>query len=343
MNAVDTSTHGDSLTRLFSGSTLTRAATEALFAALVRGELSETAIASMLLAMKLRGETPEELAGAARALRAACTPFPSPGGVFADSCGTGGDNSGSINISTAAAFVAAAAGLPVVKHGNRSYTSRCGSADVLERCGVRIDAPPETMRAALDATGVAFLYAPLYHPGLRHAAGARKTLGVRTMMNVLGPCLNPASPPVQLLGVADPSLLEPVARTLAALGVARALIVHGGGLDEIALHSTTQAIRLENGEIETLVISPEDAGLERRPRDSVRGGDPEENARRLRALLEGAGAPAESEIVALNAGALLHLAGRAPSLREAVALAADTLRAGLPAEVLSSFVEASNA
>lgn len=343
MTAADMSPQRDALTRLFSGSLLTRAETETLFAALVRGELSETETASMLLAMKLRGETPEELAGAARALRAACTPFPSPGGVFADSCGTGGDNSGSINISTAAAFVAAAAGLPVVKHGNRSYTSRCGSADVLERCGVRIDAPPETMRAALDATGVAFLYAPLYHPGLRHAAGARKTLGVRTMMNVLGPCLNPASPPVQLLGVADPSLLEPVARTLAALGVARALIVHGGGLDEIALHSTTQAIRLENGEIETLVISPEDAGLERRPRDSVRGGDPEENARRLRALLEGAGAPAESEIVALNAGALLHLAGRAPSLREAVALAADTLRAGLPAEVLSSFVEASNA
>lgn len=343
MTAADMSPQRDALTRLFSGSLLTRAETETLFAALVRGELSETETASMLLAMKLRGETPEELAGAARALRSACTPFPSPGGVFADSCGTGGDNSGSINISTAAAFVAAAAGLPVVKHGNRSYTSRCGSADVLERCGVRIDAPPETMRAALDATGVAFLYAPLYHPGLRHAAGARKTLGVRTMMNVLGPCLNPASPPVQLLGVADPSLLEPVARTLAALGVARALIVHGGGLDEIALHSTTQAIRLENGEIETLVISPEDAGLERRPRDSVRGGDPEENARRLRALLEGAGAPAESEIVALNAGALLHLAGRAPSLREAVALAADTLRAGLPAEVLSSFVEASNA
>lgn len=343
MTAADMSPQRDALTRLFSGSLLTRAETETLFAALVRGELSETETASMLLAMKLRGETPEELAGAARALRSACTPFPSPGGVFADSCGTGGDNSGSINISTAAAFVAAAAGLPVVKHGNRSYTSRCGSADVLERCGVRIDAPPETMRAALDATGVAFLYAPLYHPGLRHAAGARKTLGVRTMMNVLGPCLNPASPPVQLLGVADPSLLEPVARTLAALGVARALIVHGGGLDEIALHSTTQAIRLENGEIETLVISPEDAGLERRPRDSLRGGDPEENARRLRALLEGAGAAAESEIVALNAGALLHLAGRAPSLREAVALAADTLRAGLPAEVLSRFAEASRA
>jgi anthranilate phosphoribosyltransferase len=342
MTAAVSPTQRHALIRLFSGERLAAGEAEALFAALVRGELSEAETAAMLLALKLRGETPEEFIGAALALRAACAPFPAPAGLFADSCGTGGDNSGSINVSTAVAFVAAAAGLSIVKHGNRSYTSQCGSADVLERLGVRIDAPADVMSRALEATGVAFLYAPQYHPGLRHAAGARKTIGVRTIMNVLGPCLNPARPPVQLLGVAEPALLRPVAETLAALGVARALVVHGGGLDEIALHGETQAIRVGDGRLEALTLTPEAAGFERRSRDSLKGGAPQENAERLRALLAGQGAPADADIVALNAGALLHLAGRASTLAEGGALARDTLRSGSPARVLAAFAEASH-
>src|SRR5687767_9555083 len=227
-------THADAaLMQLYSGRSLDQSAAQGLFEELVAGALGEPMIAAMLVALRLKGETADELIGAARALRAADAPFPRPDYLFADSCGTGGDGAGTINVSTAAAFVAAAAGLPVAKHGNRSVTSRCGSADVLEQLGVKLEIGAEQSRRALDETGICFLFAPLYHPGLRHAGPVRRALKIRTIMNVLGPCVNPAEPQVQLLGVADPALLEPVARTLAALGVANALVVHGSGLDEI--------------------------------------------------------------------------------------------------------------
>ncbi|MGZ8335616.1 MAG: anthranilate phosphoribosyltransferase, partial [Allosphingosinicella sp.] len=180
----------DALASLFSGQALSAASAESLFRDLVEGQLDEPAIAAMLVALRLKGETVDELIGAARALRAADSDFERPDYLFADSCGTGGDGSGSINISTAVAFVAAAAGLPVAKHGNRSFTSRCGSADVLERLGVKLDVPAQVSRHALDQTGICFLFAPLYHPGLRHAGPARRALKVRTIMNVLGPCVN---------------------------------------------------------------------------------------------------------------------------------------------------------
>jgi anthranilate phosphoribosyltransferase len=330
------------LTRLFGGESLAVDAAGALFASLVAGRLSEPRIAAMLIALRVKGETVDELIGAARALRAADRDFPRPDYLFADSCGTGGDGSDSINVSTATAFVAAAAGLPVAKHGTRSMTSRCGSADVLERLGARLEIPPETSRRVLDETGFCFLYAPFYHPGLRHAGPVRRALGVRTIMNLLGPCLNPAEPPVQLLGVADPALLEPVAATLAALGVERALVVHGAGFDEVALHGETQAVRLAGGEFERILLSPEQAGLERRPADALKGGGPEENAERLKALLMGHGLEVESEIVAINAGALLMTAGLAAGLGEGTKLALDTIRSGEAWRRLTRFVEASH-
>jgi anthranilate phosphoribosyltransferase len=330
----------DALAELFSGRTLSQPAAERLFGDLVKGELAEPAIAAMLVALRIKGETVDELIGAARALRAADAPFDRPDYLFADSCGTGGDGSGSINISTAVAFVAAAAGLPVAKHGNRSFTSRCGSADVLEELGVKLDVTAEVSRRALDQTGVCFLFAPLYHPGLRHAGPARRALKVRTIMNVLGPCVNPAEPPVQLLGVAEARLLEPVARTLAALGTRAALVVHGAGLDEVALHGETEAVRVTDGRIERLTITPEAAGLVRASVDSVKGGDPAENAKRLAALLQGRGGAVESDAVALNAGALLMTAGISPTLREGVALARDTLASGEPSRRLEALAEA---
>jgi anthranilate phosphoribosyltransferase len=330
------------LSRLYSGESLAEAEAEALFAGLVAGRLPEPAIAAMLVALRLKGETGEELTGAARALRAADSDFPRPDYLFADSCGTGGDGSASINVSTAVAFAAAAAGLPVAKHGNRSVTSRCGSADVLEQLGARLDVSAEVSRRALDETGVCFLFAPLYHPGLRHAGAVRRMLKVRTIMNMIGPCVNPAEPSVQLLGVADPALLEPVARTLAALGVGRALVVHGSGLDEIALHGETQAIRVRYGTLEPEILRPEDAGLERRPVQVLRGGGPEENAERLKALLMGYGLPAETEVVALNTGALLLTAGLAGDLREGVAMALQAMGSGEAYRRLTLFVEATH-
>jgi len=330
------------LARLYAGESLAEAEAEALFAELVAGQLPEPAIAAMLVALRFKGETAEELTGAARALRAADADFPSPDYLFADSCGTGGDGSASINVSTAVAFAAAAAGLPIAKHGNRSVTSRCGSADVLEQLGARLDVSADVSRKALDEIGICFLFAPLYHPGLRHAGPVRRMLKVRTIMNMLGPCLNPAEPGVQLLGVADPALLEPVASTLAALGVRRALVVHGSGLDEIALHGETEGIRVRFGALEPVTIRPEDAGLERRPVQVLRGGGPEENAERLKALLMGYGLAAETEVVALNAGALLLTAGLAGDLREGVAMALQALASGEAYRRLKLFIEATN-
>lgn len=333
----------DSLAALFAGRSLSQDDTEALFAELVAGRLDEPSIAALLIALKLKGETGDELIGAARALRAADAPFDRPDYVFADTCGTGGDGSGTINLSTAVAFVAAAAGLPVAKHGNRSITSRCGSADVLEELGVKLDVPAPISRRALDEIGICFLFAPAYHPGLKHAGPVRRALKVRTVMNVLGPCLNPAEPPVQLLGVAEERLLEPVAETLRALGVERAMVVHGGGLDEVALHAETQAVRLAGGTLERLRFAPGDAGLGAAPLEVLRGGGPVENAERLKALLMGYGTSAETRAVALNAGALFLTAGMVETLREGAELAIQAIGSGLPFKKLARLAEITNA
>lgn len=332
----------DGLDALFDGRDISRDQARALFARMVAGELPEPLMAAAFVCLKLKGETSEELTGAAEALRAAARPFARPHGHFADSCGTGGDGSGSINVSTAAGIVAAACGLPIVKHGNRSVTSKCGSADVLEALGAKLDVSPERARVIHDQTGFCFLLAPLYHPGIAHAGPVRRALKVRTIMNLLGPCLNPARPPVQLLGVAEPKLMRPIAETLLALGLERGLVVHGSGLDEIAPHAETQAIRIADGSLDELVLTPEQGGLERRSLEQVAGGAPDENAQRLGALLHGRGSEADAGVVALNAGALLWTAGVAVDFRAGTALALDAMRSGKAGLLLNAFVEASN-
>lgn len=330
------------LPKLLAGEDLPIDDAEHLFERLVLGRLEPAEIAGMLIALRMKGETAEEMIGAAHALSAAALPFDRPDYQFADCCGTGGDGSGLINVSTATAFVAAAAGLPIAKHGNRSVSSRCGSADVLEALGVKIELAPETARSVLDEIGFCFLFAPAYHPGMKHAALVRRQLSVRTVMNLLGPCINPARPPVQLLGVADPKMLRRIAQTLQAVGVSEALVVHGSGLDEVALHGETRAIRLSRDELTELEITPEDAGLERAPLNVVTGGDVDENAARLRTLLDGDGSKAESDIVILNAAALLHTAGKAASLQDAADIARDALLSGKSGKLLDRYVEASN-
>lgn len=327
--------------QLLDGKDLSRAQAQAVFTSIVDGRLPDALMAAVFVALRVRGETSEELIGAARALRAAARPFPSPDYLFADSCGTGGDFSGSINVSTAAALVAAACGLPVVKHGNRSFTSKCGSADVLEAVGASLDVSPERSRRILDETGFCFLLAPMYHPGIAHAGPVRRALKVRTVMNLLGPCLNPARPRVQLLGVADPALLRPVAKTLGALGAERALVVHGSGLDEVAIHGFTQAVLLSGGKLEEQEITPELAGLRRLPVERIAGGSPRENAKRLVALLSGNGGEADESVVAINAGALLLTAGKAKDLHAGVAMAMDAMHSGKPGTLLQAYIEAS--
>ena len=326
---------------LLAGEDLSAEDSQHLFERLVLGRLEPAEIAGMLIALRMKGETADEMIGAARALSSAALPFDRPDYLFADCCGTGGDGSGLINVSTATAFVAAAAGLPIAKHGNRSVSSRCGSADVLEALGARIDLSPQESRTLLDQAGFCFLFAPAYHPGMKHAALVRRQLSVRTVMNLLGPCINPARPRVQLLGVADPKMLHRIARTLDAMGVAEALVVHGAGLDEVALHGNTQGVRLSNGAISEIEMAPEDAGLERAALNVVTGGEPIENAARLRALLAGRGAQAEADIVVLNSAALLLTAGKAGSLKEAADQARDALLSGAAAKVLDAFIEGS--
>lgn len=329
------------LPKLLTGEDLPIDDAEHLFERLVLGRLEPAEIAGMLIALRMKGETAEEMIGAARALSAAAQPFERPDYLFADCCGTGGDGSGLINVSTATAFVAAAAGLPIAKHGNRSVSSRCGSADVLEALGAAIEFSSGRARALLDEIGFCFLFAPAYHPGMKHAALVRRQLSVRTVMNLLGPCINPARPPVQLLGVADPKMLRRVAQTLDAMGVSQALVVHGSGLDEVALHGETRAIRLCEGEISELEITPEEAGLQRAPLNVVTGGDPAENAARLSKLLAGEGAKAENDIVILNVAALLQTAGKAATLRDAAGAAREALLSGAAGKVLDRYVEAS--
>ncbi|MEQ7873254.1 anthranilate phosphoribosyltransferase [Sphingomonas sp. ASV193] len=328
--------------RLLDGKDLSADEAGHLFERLVLGRLEPAEIAGVLVALRVKGETTDEITGAARALAAAAEPFESPDYLFADCCGTGGDDSGLINVSTAAAFVAAACGLPVAKHGNRSVSSKCGSADVLEALGANLEVSPARARDLLDRTGFCFLYAPAYHPGMKHAATVRRQLGVRTVMNLLGPCVNPARPPVQLLGVADPSRLGPIAETLRALGVARALVVHGAGLDEVAIHGDTRAMRLGDGKIEELLITPEMAGLTRADPAAAIGGDALENAARLKALFAGEAHPVERDMVLINAGALLMTAGRADTLSAGVELARDALASGRAARVLTDYIEASH-
>ncbi len=331
----------DHITALCAGTSLGHDDSRALFAAIMRGQLDEALLAAVLVALKLKGETPAEIAGAAQAMREAAVPF-DPGDLkVIDTCGTGGDGAHTVNVSTAAALVAAALGAHVVKHGNRSVSSRCGSADVLEQCGVNVQAPPAVSQRCLRELHICFLFAPQYHAGVRHAMPVRKKLATRTIFNCLGPLANPARPAFQVLGVYDERLLRPLAETLRLLGAERALVVHGGGLDEIALHAPTRAAWLDRGVVCDLHIEPEAVGLARAELETLRGGSAQENALWLKDLLAGRGSEPHQHAVALNAGAALWVAGRARDLQDGVDQALRGLRAGVAAELLARWAELS--
>ena len=298
------------LEKLFQAKSLTQAESQILFSSIVRGELEASQLAAALISMKVRGETPAEIAGAAQALLADAQPFPRPDYLFADIVGTGGDGTNSINISTASAFVAASCGVKVAKHGNRSVSSRSGSSDLLAAFGIRLDMSAEQSRLALDELGVCFLFAPQYHTGFRHAMPVRQQLKTRTLFNVLGPLINPARPPLALIGVYSPELVLPIEQTLQVLGYQRAAVVHGGGMDEVAIHAPTQVAELNNGSIESYELAPEDFGLNRYPLGALQGGAPEENRDILARLLQGKGEPAHAAAVAANVALLLKLHGQ---------------------------------
>jgi anthranilate phosphoribosyltransferase len=330
------------LKKLLIGETLERSESVALFDAVIKGELSDVELAAVLVALKMKGETADEIAGAAIALREGARAFPRPDYLFADIVGTGGDGANTINISTAATFVTAEAGLPVAKHGNRSVSSKCGAADLMERFGVKLDMSPAAARKALDELSVTFLFAPHYHSGMKHAMPVRKALATRTMFNVLGPLINPARPPIMLVGVYDMELCDIVAETLRLLGVERALVVNGLGLDEIALHGETNAAMLTDGTITKKFFTPADFGVREFPLSSIVGGTPSENEIAIRAALGGEGDEAHTAAISVNAAALLTLGGVTENYRDGFELAKNLMKSGRAMSRMERFARLSH-
>lgn len=331
----------EALAKLVRHESLTEHEAAEAMRTLMTGDATPVQIAGLMIALRVKGETAEEIAGMARTARELATPIPVDGEAVVDVVGTGGDGTGTFNISTASAIVAAAAGARVAKHGNRAASSQCGSADVLEALGVRIDLAPEVAARVLDETGITFLFAPLYHPSFRHAAVPRRELGVRTFFNILGPLCNPAGARMQALGVADGALADLMADVLARLGVRRALVFHGSdGMDEMSLAGPTRVVEVLDGGRREETVDPAELGLARASLEEVRGADPATNAGIVREVLGGAKGP-RRDIVLLNTAAALMAAGIASGWPDGVARAADAIDSGRANEVLERWVRAS--
>jgi len=341
------------LDKIVAGEDLSRTEADAAMEQILAGKATDAQIAALLTGLRMKVETVDELVGFAMAMRRHATPIFPPGHSHADealvdTCGTGGDASGTFNVSTAAAFVVAGAGVRVAKHGNRSISSRCGSADVLEQLGVRIDLPPERIARAIEEVGIGFLFAPAFHTATRHAMSARRELKMRTVFNLLGPLTNPAGASAQVVGVYDASLTVLLARALGELGVRRALVVHGAdGLDEISISGETHVAELRDKEVRSFTVTPDDFGLRRAPLEAIRGGDAKQNAEIThkvlgRSMLYRDHGP-HREIVIANASAALVVAGRATDFIDGARLAAHSIDTGAARERLDALVAFSQA
>jgi anthranilate phosphoribosyltransferase len=333
---------GEAVRRLAEGTPLGREQAEAAFLDLLEGRADEALTAGFLMGMRVRGETADELSGCARAMRRHAVRIRSRRAPLLDTCGTGGDGRSTANVSTLAALVAAGAGVAVAKHGNRSVSSRCGSADLLEALGVSVDLAPEQALRCLDECGIGFLFAPRFHPAMRHAASVRRALGVRTILNLLGPLSNPAGATRQLVGVPDPRWLRPFAEALRDAGVEAAWVVHGEGLDELSPGGPSLVAELEGGQIREREVDPRRVGIAPAPAEALRVEGIEEGARVAREALEGREGPL-LEAVALNGGAALLLAGVEPDLEAGVRRARRLLREGAARAALDRLVSASRA
>lgn len=332
----------ESIRKLKAGHDLSASEMKAAMETIMEGEVAHEDLVRFLEALRDKSETVVEITAAAEVMRAHVTPCPDIPRHVIDTCGTGGDNKGSFNISTAAALVVAGAGVPVAKHGNRSVSSRCGSADVLERLGVVVDLGPEQVSSCLQETGFGFFFAPRFHPAMKHVAAARKEIGTRTLFNLLGPLSNPAGARRQLLGVYSAKWCVPMAQVLANLGSERAMIVHGDdGMDEITLTTTTNAVSYRDGAFETIVIDPRELGMELCDVEALQGTDAEGNAHLLRAVLEGFESPLR-DVVLLNAAAALMTADRASSIEDGLEIAMKSIDQGHALQVLKKVVEISN-
>ncbi|HJQ31144.1 MAG TPA: anthranilate phosphoribosyltransferase [Pyrinomonadaceae bacterium] len=329
--------------RLMRGEDLRREEAAALLDALLDGTATDAQLGAALVALAVKGETVEELAGLATAMRQRAVRISARHVRFIDTAGTGSSRAKTFNVSTAAAFVIAGAGLPVAKHGSRAATSRSGSADVLTALGVNVAAAPEVSESCLNELGVCFMFAPLYHGATARVAGVRRELGVHTTFNLLGPLTNPAGAPRQVIGVWHEALVEPLAHTLLALGAERAWVVHGlDGLDEVTLAAPTKVAEVADKTVRVFEVAPEDFGLERAPLEELRGGDAEANARVIRSILSGERRDAGRSLVVVNTAAALYVGGAAEDLREAARLAERSIDTGAALDKLEQLARASN-
>jgi anthranilate phosphoribosyltransferase len=331
----------ESIARLVRCENLTEEEASAAFETIMRGDATPSQIAGFMVALRMKGETAEEITGFARTARAMATPIEVEGALL-DTCGTGGDGLATFNISTLAAIVAAASGARVAKHGNRAASSMCGSADVLEQLGVKIDLAPEGVARCINEAGIGFLFAPVFHPSFRFAGVSRRELGIRSVFNILGPLCNPAGASYQALGVADGSLASKMADVLQRLGVERAIVFHAAdGMDELSVASPSFVIEID-GDRKEYELDPSELGLSKAPVEAMRGGGPEENARLAREVLGGAKGP-RRDVVLLNAAAALRAASLARDWREGLGLAAEAIDSGRAGEVLQRWATISNA
>ncbi len=332
----------EAIGKLVEGRHLSANEAEKVMDLIMTGEATQAQIGAYLVALRMAGETPEEIAGSVRSMRAKATWVKTKHPFVIDVVGTGGDGTHTFNISTSAALVVAAAGQPVAKHGNRAVSSKSGAADVLKALGVNVEASPEKVGECIDEAGVGFLFAPMLHGAMKHAIGPRRELAMRSIFNVMGPLTNPARAQSQLVGVYAPELTELVADVLRQVGCQKALVVHGSdGMDELTLTGPSRVSEWDGSEIRTYDVTPEDAGLERADADALKGGEPPENADITRAILAGEKGP-KRDIVLLNAAAALIAANKAENLREGVGQAASAIDSGEAAGVLAHLVEVSN-
>ena len=331
------------ISKVVEGKNLSGEEAEQAMKLIMSGKATPAQIAGFLTALRMKGETIDEIAAFARVMRQFAVQInPRVQGRLVDTCGTGGDRVKTFNISTIAAFVVAGAGVAIAKHGNRSVTSKAGSADLLEALGVNLELSPERVESIIESTGIGFMFAPLFHGAMKHAIGPRREIGIRTVFNVLGPLTNPANAQAQVLGVFDAALVEPLARVLARLGVEHALVVHGlEGMDEISTCGETLVAELKGGEVETYRIAPEDFGIERASPEELAGRDAQGNAEIARALLQAEEEGARRDIVVLNAAAGIYVAGRAKSIHSAIGMAERSIDSGRAHEKLLALIEAS--
>ncbi len=332
----------DAIAKLADRINLSDKEAEAVMTEIMEGAATPAQIAAYLMGLRMKGETVEEISGSVQAMRAKAVKLHVGDSLVVDTCGTGGDRSHTFNISTTAAFVVAGAGLTVAKHGNRSVSSKCGSADVLAALGVNIDLPPEKVGECIEEVGIGFLFAPLFHGAMKHCAAPRQDMGIRTMLNILGPLTNPANASVQVIGVFDAELTELMAKVLVRLGSQHCFVVHGmDGLDEITLTDRTKVSEGKSGVVSSFFITPEEFGLRRVPLKELAGGTAEENARITKEIVNGAKG-AKRDIVRLNAAPALVAGRKAKTIQEGCQLAGKVLDSGAAAEKLERLIEFTN-